>query len=270
MSLTPTTLLKARESIENYSKAFESTLESIDTETLFHKVIGLEIQKRILMDAIKSKDPVHIILIGPPGNGKTLFLECIRDAFPQYSQFIDSTISSGIGMVERIYERANRLRFLLVDELEKFNTNDRTTLLGLLSSGTLSRNLKEIEDSYELTGLKIWFFATCNDIKKIKKYQKEFIDRCEIIKIPELDYETFLYVASKRLTKEDGIHSEEIARYIAIRVFSDFGEQTDLRRALRFARMSYARAIDMTEDDTITKDIVDAVASDVKAAGLQL
>jgi hypothetical protein len=34
--------------------------------------------------------------------------------------------------------------------------------------------------------------------------------------------------------------------------------------------MSFARAIDATEDDTITKDIVDAVAADVKEAGLQL
>jgi MoxR-like ATPase len=270
MSLNPTSLLKARETIENYNKAFESTLETINQETLFKKVIELDTQKRILMDAIYAKDPVHIILIGKPGCGKSLLLECIRDAFPQYSQWIDSTISSGIGMVERIYEKVNRLRFLLVDELEKFNMNDRTTLLGLLSSGTLSRNLKDIEDSYELTGLKIWFFATCNNIEKIKKIQPEFLDRCEVIKIPELDYETFLYVASKRLIREKGIHSEEIARYIAIRVYHDFGENTDLRRALRFARMSYARAIDMTEDDTITKDIVDAVASDVKAAGLQL
>jgi len=268
MSLTPTSLLKARESIENYSKTFESTLESIDSKTLFHKVIGLEIQKRILMDAIRSKDPVHLILVGPPGCGKSLLLECIQEAFQEQSQWIDSTTSSGIGMIERIYEKVKRLRFLLVDELEKFNMDDRTVLLGLLSNGKLSRQLKDI--NIELHGLKVWFLATCNNIEKIKKIQPEFLDRAEIIRIPDLDYETFLYVASKRLQREDGIHSEEIARYIAIRVYHDFGENTDLRRALRFARMSYARAIDMTEDDTITKDIVDAVASDVKAAGLQL
>lgn len=270
MSLNVGTLLKARGTIENYNKAFEYTLESVNAETLFKKVIGLETQKRILMDAIYAKDPVHVILIGPPGNGKTLFLECIRDAFPEYSQFIDSTISSGIGMVERIYEKANRLHFLLVDELEKFNMNDRTTLLGLLSSGTLSRNLKDIEASYELTGLKIWFFATCNNIEKIKKQQKEFLDRCEVIKIPALDYNTFLYVAGIRLQREKGIHSEEMARYIAARVYHDFGNETDMRRCIRFARMGVARAIDMTHDDTITKDIVDEVASDVKATGLSI
>lgn len=268
MSLQSTSLLKARESIENYSKAFESTLESINSETLFCKVIGLEIQKRILIDAIKSKDPVHVILLGPPGSGKSLLIECIQDAFPEQSQWIDSTTSSGIGMISRIYEKVKRLRYLLVDELEKFNIDDRTVLLGLLSGGKLSRQLRDI--NIDLHGLKIWFLATCNNIEKIKKVQPEFLDRTELIRIPELDYEKFLYVAGKRLQREKGIHSEEIARYIAVRVWHDFGEITDMRRALRFARMSYARAIDMTEDDTITKDIVDALASDVKAAGLQL
>jgi hypothetical protein len=171
-------------------------------------------------------------------------------------------------MVSRIYEKVKKLRFVLADELEKFAMDDRTTLLGLLSGGKLSRQLKDV--NIDLHGLKIWFLATCNNIDKIKKQQPEFIDRCEVIRIPELDYNDFLFVASKRLQREKGIHSEEIAKYIAVRVWHDFGEVTDMRRALRFARMSFARAIDATEDDTITKDIVDAVAADVKEAGLQL
>jgi MoxR-like ATPase len=262
MSLSPSVLLKPRETIENYNKQFESTIENLNAETLFKKVIGLDTQKRIITSAIYSKDPVHIILIGPPGNGKTLFLECIQDAFSQHSQWIDSTTSSGIGMVERIIEKVKRLRFLLVDELEKFNMNDRTTLLRLLSSGKLNRDLKEV--SVELTNLKIWFIATCNNIDKIQKQQPEFLDRCLVIKIPELDDETFLYVAGKRLQKEQGIHSEDIAKYIASRVFHDLGQETNMRKCIRLARMSYARAIETREDDTITKDIVDEVVIDIK------
>lgn len=262
MSLQPSALLKPRETIENFNKQFESTIENLNPEALFKKVIGLEVQKRIITSAIYSKDPVHIILIGPPGNGKTLFLECIQEAFAQHSQWIDSTTSSGIGMVERIIEKVKRLRFLLVDELEKFNMNDRTTLLRLLSSGKLNRDLKEV--SVELTNLKIWFIATCNNIDKIKKQQPEFVDRCLVIKIPELDDETFLYVAGKRLQREQGIHSEDIARYIASRVFHDLGQETNMRKCIRLARMSYARAIETREDDTITKDIVDEVVLDIK------
>jgi DNA polymerase III delta prime subunit len=268
MSLNTAELLKPRETIENYNTAFETTIQNIDPEILFKKVIEMETQKRILTDAIYAKDPVHVILIGPPGNGKTLFLECIRDAFPQYSQWIDSTTSSGIGMVERIFEKANRLRFLLVDELEKYNMDDRTVLLGLLSSGTLSRNLKEV--SIELTNLKIWFFSTCNDIKKMYKQQPEFVNRCEIIKIPALDYPTFLYVASKRLQREQGVHNEEIAKYIAARVFHDFGNETDMRRCIRLAQMVNSRAIRTRNDYTIDKDIVDEVVSDLKQTHFML
>ncbi len=135
-------------------------------------------------------------------------------------------------------------------------------MIRLLSSGKLSRDLKEV--SLELTDLKIWFISTYNNIDKIKKQQPEFTDRCLVIKIPDLDTETFLYVAGKRLTREQGIHSEDIARYIASRVFHDLGQETNMRKCIKLARMSYARAIETREDDTITKDIVDEVVLDIK------
>ena len=262
MSLSPSVLLKPRETLENYNSVFEDTLQNLDTYAIFGDVIGLEIQKRILMDALRAHDPVHHILIGPPGNGKSLFLKCILKAFPDSSKWIDSTTSSGIGMIERILDKGHKLRFLLVDEIEKFNKNDRETFLGLLEGGNVTRDLAEY--SRELSGLKIWLFATCNDIKKMHTQEKPLLNRCDIIKVPGLDYKTYLYVAGKRLLKEEGILDEEMARFIAQRVYSDLGEEMDIRKYIRIARKSYARAIDTREDDTITKDVVDEVVADNK------
>lgn len=262
MSLNPSQLLAPRESMENFNSAYEDTVKNLDAATLFKDVIGHEIQKRVFMDSILSHDPVHNIIIGPPGNGKSLFLKCIEKAFPQQSKWIDSTTSSGIGMIERIIDKGKRLRFLLVDEIEKFDKDDRNVFLGLLEGGNITRDLKDPAMSTELKGLRIWLFATCNDIKMMHRYEKPLLSRCDIVKIPALDYDTYMFIAGKRLQKEKGVHSEDIAKYIAWRVYTDLGKEMDMRECIRQARKSHARAVETREDDTITKDIVDVVIAD--------
>ena len=261
MSLDNSHLLKPRDIIENYSDSLEKLLQQTDKQTLFKKVIGLEEQKDLMIYSMKSLEPINYIIVGPPGNGKSLIIKCVYEAFQEYSQWIDSTTSSGIGMIERIIEKINRLRFLCVDELEKFSTSDRYTLLGLLGQGTLSRNLKSVSKEY--TGLKIWFYATSNDIRKIQKQQPEFLDRCGVLEIPELPEETFYFVAGKRLLKEQGIDTEAIGTYIAQRVYHDIRPgETNMRWAIRLAQLaySYAREYSMT----LNKDVVDQIAGLIK------
>lgn len=261
MSLNPSALLKPRDVIENYTDSLEKLLQKTDKETVFKKVIGLEQQKDLMIYSMKAVEPINYIIVGPPGNGKSLIIECVYEAFKEYAQWIDSTTSSGIGMIERIIEKINRLRFLCVDELEKFSTSDRYTLLGLLGQGKLSRNLKDT--SVEYSDLKIWFYATSNDIRKIQRAQPEFLDRCGVLEIPKLDEEVFYFVAGKRLQKEKGIDNEDIATYIAQRVFHDIRPgETNMRWTIRLAQLSYSYARD--NNTTITKDVVDQVAALVK------
>lgn len=269
MSLATDQLLKPRDVIEDYDAQFHDTITKIDSETLFKKVIGLERQKRIIMRAIYASDPVHLIVIGPPGNGKTLLLECIRDAFPYYSCWGDTVTSSGIGVIESVILMANRLRFLLIDEIEKFDRDDRHAFLGLLARGSISRKLAN-RPPIELSGLKVWFMATCNDIDYMKKYEKPFVNRCMIVDIPALDKQTFYYIASKRLLRETGIHSEEIGKYIAARTYEELGNEADIRKAIMIARMSNAHAVASRHDDLINKDVVDEVVTDIVANRMKL
>ena len=260
MSLNTSALLKPRETIETWNANFNNVLQNMDANAIFKKVIRMEVQKRILLNAIYAKEPVNLILVGPPGTGKTLLLECIRDAFPTISNWSDSHTSSGMGVFESIISMGKILRFLLVDELEEFSIRDRKVFLTLIERGSISRKLANRK--VEISGFKVWFFATCNDIDKIRREQPKLVNRCSIINVPELSDEDYLYVSSKRLPREPGIHDEEIAMYIASRVYHDFGVK-DMRLAIRLARLAEAHAT-RTNQGNITKDIVDDVVTDFK------
>jgi MoxR-like ATPase len=48
---------------------------------VFDKIVGYDGIKRTFLRSLSSKEPVHILLIGPPGQAKTLFLKCILETF---------------------------------------------------------------------------------------------------------------------------------------------------------------------------------------------
>jgi holliday junction DNA helicase RuvB len=54
---------------------------------MFHKIIGYEGIKRTFLRSQNSEEPVHILLVGPPGQAKTLFLKCILETFGEKKAF---------------------------------------------------------------------------------------------------------------------------------------------------------------------------------------
>jgi MoxR-like ATPase len=52
-----------------------------ESAKMFDKIIGYEGIKQTLLRSIVAKEPVHILLVGPPGQAKTLFLKCILETF---------------------------------------------------------------------------------------------------------------------------------------------------------------------------------------------
>ena len=62
MSLTTSALLKPRETIETWHANFNNVLQNMDANAIFNKkVIRMEVQKRILLNAIYAKEPVNLI-----------------------------------------------------------------------------------------------------------------------------------------------------------------------------------------------------------------
>jgi len=97
----------------------------------------------ILRQIVKGKEPVSLILWGPPGSGKTTLARII--AHETNAEFIElSAVTSGKKDVERVVEHARqnwnlKLRTLLfVDEIHRFNKAQQDAFLPHVESGLIT------------------------------------------------------------------------------------------------------------------------------------
>src|SRR5688572_13420851 len=71
-------------------------------EKFFSNVVGYPDIKRLLLKSVVSKDPVSILLTGPPSSSKTVFLlELLGGLNDAY--FVDAVSASGPGMIEHLF-----------------------------------------------------------------------------------------------------------------------------------------------------------------------
>ena len=119
--------------------------ERMRPETL-SEVIGqthLLGDKEILKQIVKNREPVSLILWGPPGSGKTTLARIIAKEVK--AEFIEiSAVTSGKKDVERIVEHARQnwnlqLRTILfVDEIHRFNKAQQDAFLPHVESGLIT------------------------------------------------------------------------------------------------------------------------------------
>lgn len=114
-----------------------TSLEEVIGQT--HLLGDAEILKRI----VKQKEPVSLILWGPPGTGKTTLARII--AREVEAEFIElSAVTSGKKDVERVVEHARqnwnlKLRTILfVDEIHRFNKAQQDAFLPHVESGLIT------------------------------------------------------------------------------------------------------------------------------------
>jgi hypothetical protein len=101
---------------------------------LFDDIVGFEDVKSLFEMAIKAERPVHLLLCGPPSSGKSLFMSSLTRLERSYYAVGSSSTKSGI--FDYLFE--HRPRYFIIDELEKMNKKDQTSLLNLMESGILS------------------------------------------------------------------------------------------------------------------------------------
>jgi len=53
----------------------------IERVQIFEKIFEYEGIKRTFVRSLASKEPVHLLLVGPPGQAKTMFLKCVLEIF---------------------------------------------------------------------------------------------------------------------------------------------------------------------------------------------
>jgi replication-associated recombination protein RarA len=192
-------------------------------QQLFSDISGYEDIKWTLQKAIENEDPIHILLVGHPGLGKTRFLKAIEEEYPDLTYFALASGSTGAGMINHCFE--NQPRFLLIDEIEDMKQSDQATLLSLLQDGCLVETKISKTRRLDFT---CSVFATCNDTKKLKE---RLLSRFAVIELKAYaSLEEF-----KRITI-DVLKKHPLAEYIAEQIYES-STKPNIRDCVRLASL---------------------------------
>src|SRR5918995_827167 len=207
-------------------------LRNNNVENMFNDIYGRDEIKQIMQLALKSEQPVHVLLTGEPGCGKTQFLENIKGYYKDRAYFTIGAHSTKAGMLDYLFEK--RPRFLLIDEIEHMPAKDQAVLLSLMQSQILS------ETKYKKTRqtqLKCSVFATSNSTAKMLD---PLLSRFVIINVEKYSYEEFKEVAMKVLTERENIEDESLAMTIIDEVWKNMGQDyANIRDIIKIARIAH-------------------------------
>jgi replication-associated recombination protein RarA len=196
-------------------------------EKFFFNVVGYPEIKRLLLRSMVSKEPVNILLTGPPSSSKTVFiLEMLEGLDDTY--FIDGVAASGAGMTEHLF--SNNTKYLLIDEIDKMKKNDQATLLNVMETGILSET--KVGKTRQKK-MKLWIFATSNNVERLSV---ELRSRFMELHLEEYTYEEFIEIVRRLLKKRyhlDANLSEKIGHAVWNRMKSK-----DIRDVLNIAKLT--------------------------------
>jgi Holliday junction DNA helicase RuvB len=144
------------------------------------------------------------------------------------SYYAVGSSSTKSGIFDYLFEY--RPRYFIIDELEKMNKTDQTSLLNLMESGILTE-LKHKQQ--RTTQLKTWIFASCNSTDKLLL---PLLTRFRDIHFKPYTEEEFVEIVVNILDREEGI-DRDIALLIADGVFNRL-KSSNIRECIRIARLA--------------------------------
>jgi len=191
----------------------------------FNEIVGYGDIKKVFVKAVSAKRPVHLLLVGSPGSAKTMFLTEVMRSIKE-SYFIVGSNTTKAGLVNQLFEKSPK--FLLIDELDKMNGANQSSLLHLMETGLISETKINKSRQMELTS---WVFATANSCEKIIE---PLLSRFVILQVPEYTFEEFMEISVVRLAKEkvDKHTAEVIAENLWIE------GSRDIRDIIKVARLA--------------------------------
>jgi MoxR-like ATPase len=193
---------------------------------LFDDIYGFQDVKDLFEMAIHAERPVHLLLCGPPASAKSLFMRSLTKLERSYYTVGSSSTKSGI--FDYLFEQ--RPRYFIIDEIEKMNKKDQTSLLNLMESGILSE-LKH--NKQRTTQLKTWVFASCNSTNKLLL---PLLTRFRDIHFKPYTEEEFVEIVVNILDREEDV-DRDIALLIADGVFNRL-KSSNIRECVRIARLA--------------------------------
>jgi holliday junction DNA helicase RuvB len=203
-------------------------------DNIFKDIYGHDDIKQIFQMALKAEQPVHILLTGEPGCGKTQFLENIKGYYKDKSHFTIGAHSTKAGMLDYLFEC--RPRILLIDEIEHMPPKDQAILLSLMQSQVISETKHK---KTRQTQLKCSVFAASNSTKKILD---PLLSRFVIIPVDRYGYEEFKEIAMKVLTEKENVGDENVAMTIIDEAWKKnmtAGAAANIREIIKMARLAH-------------------------------
>ena len=175
---------------------------------VFDDVVGYEDAKWLLTKALSSDNIVNVLLVGPPGCGKTVFLRCINNL--NGSSFVSGKNASGPGFIDEMFE--TKPRYMCIDELDDMENAHQQVLSDYTEEGILSETKGNNKRRVLRTNTKT--FASANSTEKIiDQIENRFTD----LHFEPYDLEDFIQVCVNILPKDydqSESHAEEIAKAV--------------------------------------------------------
>ena len=198
-------------------------------EDIFSDIVGLEDVKEVLLQALKSEKPVHILLVGPPASAKTMILEAISRFFDIPIILAGTSTKAGL----RDYIAENKPAILLIDELDKFeNPLDLSVLLTWMEGQKLTVTMATKRVSVKCPSV-CKVIAAANTVSRIPP---ELLSRFIVIELKPYTAEEVREICVNILTKREGV-AKELAERIASSVIDKL-KSRDPRDCIKIARIA--------------------------------
>jgi holliday junction DNA helicase RuvB len=199
----------------------------LENMSIFDNVVGYEGVKHTFIRSLNSKEPIHILLVGPPGQAKTLFLKCILGTFGEKKAFFAvGGNASKSGLIDVLFDL--QPKYLLLDEIEHLKPEYQTALLSLRETGILTQTMhKRIRQAH----LKTWVYATSNGTRKLSE---PLLSRFRVMYLNEYEFSQFYEIAVKKLLTE-GLDKKAVHE-IAISVWEQL-PNPNIRNCVQIGRL---------------------------------
>lgn len=134
------------------------------TMSEFNHIIDFEDIKTVLVDVVNNPKIVHVCLLGPAGQGKTVFLKVLEEYYGNKCIFISGQSVTKSGFTDKILKNP-LLEAVLIDEIDKMEIVDQMPLLSIMSDNRVNEMKFRRDRSAE--DLKLKIFASGNDYHKL-------------------------------------------------------------------------------------------------------
>lgn len=214
--------------------------EELEEMGVFDDVVGYDDIKFLMCRAMSTDEIVNVVMFGPPGSAKTVFLMCINKL--DDSAFISGKPTSGPGFFDEMFEAEPR--YMAIDELDNMSPEDQKALSDYTEHGMIVETKGNNKRRKMRTNTKT--FAAANRPRDIlDEIQNRFID----LHFEPYTKEEFIEVCEHIIPRNEDKTAQE-ARKIAEAVweFEGFGNVRKAIQASRLSKGDPSRILEILED----------------------